>query len=298
MTPLSTAALVCTCIAAAVAAFVHGARRSPRSLAAVRARMYGPSAPGAGTVGGAPARLFEAVAIGPVGGSIDRRFGVGLNVVGWSAADVVSRVLVGAALGMFTVVFSVAALTAAGLLPLSPLWLVVAALVAGMAAWVMWSDVDTRIQRRRRELRQAANDLVQLVAVGLTTDQSVEEAVRFALAVGSSEAFDLVRRELDAAPQRGIPLWEALDSMGRAYGIRELSEFGASIERQGLHGVSIAETVATLAATMRATALDELERDADKANANLAGPTIGFVVATIVFLAYPLALRVGEAFGG
>ena len=40
------------------------------------------------------------------------------------------------------------------------------------------------------------------------------------------------------------------------------------------------------------------ERDADQANANLSGPTIGFVVSTIVFLAYPLAQRISDAFGG
>ena len=80
--------------------------------------------------------------------------------------------------------------------------------------------------------------------------------------------------------------------------MRELSEFAAAIERQGLQGVSISDTVASLAASMRAKALDELERDADKANANLSGPTIGFVVTTIVFLAYPLAQRISDAFGG
>ena len=49
---------------------------------------------------------------------------------------------------------------------------------------------------------------------------------------------------------------------------------------------------------MRAKALDQLEREADRANANLSGPTVGFVVATIVFLAYPLTQRISEAFGG
>ncbi len=80
--------------------------------------------------------------------------------------------------------------------------------------------------------------------------------------------------------------------------MRELSEFAASIERQGLQGVSISETIATLATSMRSKALDELEREADKANANLSGPTIGFVVTTIVFLAYPLAQRISAEFGG
>ena len=137
-----------------------------------------------------------------------------------------------------------------------------------------------------------------IVAVGLTTDQSVEEAIRFALSVGNSGAFDELRSEIDTAPQRGVPVWEALDEFGRRVEVRELCEFAASIERQGLQGVSISETVSTLAASMRAKALDQLEREADKANANLSGPTIGFVVTTIVFLAFPLAQRINEAFGG
>ena len=55
---------------------------------------------------------------------------------------------------------------------------------------------------------------------------------------------------------------------------------------------------AMVASAMRDKALDELEREADRANANLSGPTIGFVVSTIVFLAYPLAQRISDAFGG
>ena len=53
-----------------------------------------------------------------------------------------------------------------------------------------------------------------------------------------------------------------------------------------------------MAASMRSAALDQLERDADRANANLSGPTVGFVIATVVFLAYPLAQRINDAFGG
>ncbi|MEK7424559.1 MAG: type II secretion system F family protein, partial [Actinomycetota bacterium] len=148
------------------------------------------------------------------------------------------------------------------------------------------------------EFRRATNDFIQLVAVGLTTDQSVEQAIEFALGVGDSEMFSLLRAELATAPLRGVPLWEALEQLGATYDQRELSELGASIERQGMQGVSITDTVNALAESMRAKALDDLEREADKANANLAGPTVGFVVTTVVFLAYPLAIRIGEAFGG
>lgn len=295
MTPLVTAALVCACLAGGVLSLERGLRRSPRSIDDVRMRMYGANAAVGST---SSASLVDSLMRAGAAGVVERRFGVGLRLVGWSPSDLVSRVVVAAALGLFTTVLTVASLMAVGALALSVWWLPVSVAVGLMAAWVMWSDAGSKIERRRREVRQAANDFVQLVAVGLTTDQSVEQAVQFALAVGSSDAFEMIRHDLASANQRGIALWEALDALGRELGIRELSEFGSSIERQGLQGVSISESVASLAASMRAAALDGLEREADRANANLSGPTIGFVVATVVFLAYPLALRVTEAFGG
>lgn len=226
------------------------------------------------------------------------RFGDDLVIIGLTAADVVGCVVVSWALVTFTSIVGVVALTSTGLLPFGAVWLLVAVGAGLLAAWVTLRDLDDRIRRERRVLRQAANDFVQLVAVGLTTDQSVEEAIRFALDVGVGDAFDDLRQELATAPQRGVPVWDAIDSFGARFGLRELCEFAASVERQGLQGVAISDTVAALAAGMRAKALDELEREADRANANLSGPTVGFVVATIVFLAYPLAQRISDAFGG
>jgi Flp pilus assembly protein TadB len=211
---------------------------------------------------------------------------------------VASRILVAIIGGIFAVACTAGSLITVGALPPSRLWIVAAIVVGAMAGWIIWSDVNGRVERRRREFRRTTTDFVQLVAVGLTTDQSVEEAIQFALSVGDSDMFELLRTELATAPLRGVPLWEALDQLGRRYQQRELSEFGASIERQGTHGVSITETVTTLATAMRERSLDDLEREADKVNANLAGPTISFVVTTIVFLAYPLAMRIGQAFGG
>lgn len=272
-------------------------RRAPRSMTAARHRMYGsglaPQLSGQHRV-----RWADSLAAGASGRWALGHFGIGLKVLGLTPADVVTRVLTSVGIVLFAAVCAISGLTALGLLPLSPIWPLLAIAVGLAAGWIALSDISGKIDRRSRELRQAANDFVQLVAVGLTTDQSVEEAIRFALAVGSSDAFDSLRYELNTAPQRGVPVWEALDDFGRKFGVRELSEFATSIERQGLQGVSISDTVASLATSMRSKALDELEREADKANANLSGPTIGFVVTTIVFLAYPLSHRISAAFGG
>jgi Flp pilus assembly protein TadB len=224
--------------------------------------------------------------------------GEGLRFVDSTATDVASRMIVGIVGTFMSVACGIGALLAVGVLPPSRMWVVLALLAGAMAGWLALSDVRARIERRRREFRRTANDFIQLVSVGLTTDQSVDEAIQFALLVGDSDMFDLLRTELATAPLRGVPVWEALDQLGRRYQQRELSELGASIERQGTQGVSITETVTTLATAMRERTLDDLERDADKVNANLAGPTICFVVTTIVFLAYPLAIRIGGAFSG
>jgi Flp pilus assembly protein TadB len=283
MSGLQIGAAVAVLVGAALWCVSRAVERSPRSMASARAQMFGESSDvrsGAGIEW------------------VDRHFGSSLELVELTPSAVVGRVVLGAGVMLFAVLAAVASLMTMGLLPVTPWWFAPVLALPVLAGWIMVRDVSNKIERRRRELRQAANDFIQLVAVGLTTDQSVEEAVQFALSVGSSEAFDYLRSDIATAPQRGVPVWDAIDAFGGRCEVRELCEFAHSVERQGLQGVSISDTAATLAGSMRAKALDELERDADKANANLSGPTIGFVVTTIVFLAYPLAQRISDAFGG
>jgi len=294
---LQVGAAVGLLIASGLWCMARSLQRAPRSLAVTRHRMYGS---GRAVQFGEQRRApwMDSLSDGAPGRWALRHFGIGLEVLGLTPADVVTRVLTSGGVTLFAVVSAISGLRALGVLGSSLLWPLLAISLPILAGWVSICDITDKADRRNRELRQAANDFVQLVAVGLTTDQSVEEAIRFALAVGASDAFDALRDELNTAPQRGVPVWEALDEFGRRFGVRELGEFAASIERQGLQGVSISDTVASLATSMRSKALDELEREADRANANLSGPTIGFVVTTIVFLAYPLAHRISAAFGG
>ncbi|MCB0980302.1 MAG: hypothetical protein H6513_12170 [Acidimicrobiaceae bacterium] len=305
MNPLQVGAVAGLLVAGAAGSVRVGLRRAPRSVAAAHRRMGG-----GGPVGGPAtpvvrpghsspaARWHAAVGHSAAGAWAGRRFGPGLQLAGLTPADVVTRVVVAAGLGLFATTAGLASLSVIGGVPLSPVWLVLAVVASAALAALALQDVRSRIDRQRKEMRRAASEFVQLVAVGLTTDLSVEGAIRFALAIGGGPAFERLHSALAAAPQRGVPVWEALGDLGAQYGLRELEELAASVERQGVHGVSIAETAATIATGMRAAALDDLEREADRANANLSGPTIGFVVTTIVFLAYPLALRITDAFGG
>jgi Flp pilus assembly protein TadB len=299
MSPLPTAAVVALIMAVAVVALVHGLRPQRRSLAQVRTLLYPTEvARPTHTTNGHRAIPGVAAVSAPLAGWIDRTMGEALRFVSLDGTALASRMVAAAIVVMFGVACAAASAVALGILPASPMWLILAIGTGAMCGWFVFSDVQHRVERRRREFGRTANDFVQLVAVGLTTDQSIEEAIQFALSVGDSDMFELLRTELATAPLRGVPMWEALDQLGRRFQRRELSELGNSIERQGTQGVSITETVTTLATAMRERNLDDLERQADKVNANLAGPTICFVVTTIVFLAYPLAIRIGGAFGG
>ena len=289
MNPLQIGAFVGVITAAGCWCVVFSMRRAPRSLAIARQRMQG---------SGSRVAWADSLAAGAFGRWVAKRFGSGLRMLQLTPSAVVTKAVVAAGVMLFATLAGLAALLALGVLPLSPLWPVFALLCSATAGWISLNDVANKIERQRREVRRASNDFVQLVAVGLTTDQSVEEAIGFALAVGASGSFDTLRQQILTAPQRGVAVWEALDEFGRTFDIREVSELAASIERQGMQGVSIGDTVASLSEAMRAKALDDLERAADKANANLSGPTVGFVVTTIVFLAYPLAQRISDAFGG
>ncbi len=292
MSELPPAAAVALLLGAAAWCLARALRRAPASIGVARGRMYG------GPADGSKAGHAATVSADRMSAWVQRRFGSDLDLVGSSPAQVTSKVLVATAAFFLGTLACMAALTALGALQPAVWWPVAALAVAALGGWTSLRGVANRVTRTRRELRQAANDFVQLVAVGLTTDQSVEEAIAFALDVGASEAFDQLRQQVRTAPQRGVPVWDAIDEFGARHDLRELREFAACVERQGLQGVSIGDSVAALATGMRAKALDELEREADKANANLSGPTIGFVVATVVFLAYPLAQRISDAFGG
>lgn len=302
VSPLGAAAVATALLAVAVWSCVRAARPKPRTVAEVRAILhpnperFGGTASRSAPQGGV-ARSIAGTFARSVTRTVEQRLGSGLALIGVSATEVATRIVTAATV---MAVLSTVAITAAamlGVFPWTPWVMVLVPLAAAAAVWSVVSSLRRQVRDAESELRRTTNDVVQLLAVGLTTDQSVEAALEFALGVGDSAMFSLVRDDLASAPLRGVSLWEAVDDIGRRTSQRELCELATAIERQGTQGVSISETVSSLARTMRERVLADLERDADRANANLAGPTVAFVCTTLVFLAYPLATRISAAFG-
>ena len=150
--------------------------------------------------------------------------------------------------------------------------------------------------RRRADLHRVVNDFVQLLAVALTTNRSVEDALTFAADAGDGFGFDLLRQTIDTAQPMGLTVWDALAAMADTYDLDQLRGLATSLQRQAGVGVSVAATIRTEAKAMRSRQLAELTDRADKANANLSLPTMGMVFGMVLFLAYPVMQQISEAF--
>jgi Flp pilus assembly protein TadB len=275
---------------------VLGVRPRRPSIAAIRALYFAPRADRASPSGSSRDRAAHALATSSLGLRLDAVAGAQLRLVGLTTAEAIARGVMAAIVASSTAVAVVTAMVASGLVAPSPLLMGLVPLAASLGLASSAADVRSRAAAARKDLRQAAADFVQLVAVSLTTSRSIEESVDFASRAGTGAGFEEIRRAVVSAPQAGLTTWEALDDVGSRFDIPELRDLAASIQRQASVGASVEQTVSTLAASMRAKALDELERAADRANSNLSGPTIGFVVGMVLLLAYPLAVRVSEAF--
>jgi hypothetical protein len=212
-----------------------------------------------------------------------------------SVAALATRTLTVGIVAALTTLVSLAVATTATTVPL---WLIAAGpiAVAGLAGWYQVSTVLAACERRYREFRAGVATYVQLVSVCMTTRRSMSEAVTYAADVGVGPAFETIAAAVHAAPQMGIRVWEALDAVGAEYGCRELQDLASSVGHVSRIGVGVETTVAAVATRMRQVALDDMQRTADRQTSTMFGPTMVFVLGVVAFLAYPLAVRVLDAF--
>lgn len=295
MTPTTTAVLVAVLSIGAVIATVRAFRPSPLTLRAVQQRVRA-DVPSRAHEPAWPDRIGRPLARSPLGALVDRHLGAAIRLVGYTVPNVIGTVVLAVVVSGFAMTVAVAALIAAGLVAGSPLpWLLVPT-AAVLFGWRVIADLRVRARRRKAELRRAVNDFVQLLAVALTTNRSVEDAVAFAADAGDGFGFELLRQTIDTAQPMGLSVWDALGAMADTYDLDQLRGLATSLQRQAGVGVSVAATIRTEASAMRARQLAEITDRADKANANLSLPTMGMVFGMVLFLAYPVMQQISEAF--
>lgn len=274
-------------------------RAAPPTLRAVRSRLQ-PGTEGTdrrgGSIDGVRRRIAHDVAASSVGRRLFDHIGRSLRIADLTLPDLIAEIVTFAAVGLISTALGVGALMGLGVLSPNIVWVLAVIALTALIAWQPVSTVQNKATQRRRELRRVTNDFVQMVAVGLTTNRSIEEAVSYAADIGDSDGFQLLQRTVASAQPMGVPVWEALATMAETYQLDELHGLANSMQRQAGVGVNVAGTIRAEARSLRAKQLSELAETADKANANLSLPTMGMVMGVVLFIGYPIVDQILSAF--
>lgn len=280
-------------------AFVFG----PTSVSETYRRLYRTRPAGAVEAATPPfflekllAGAADRVAASPAADRFEARRRFALRAAGVTIPALAARVLTTAIVGFVAALVALCGILLAGVSVTVPVVAVGPMVVGALAGWYQLATVVATCERRYREFRSGVGAYVQLVAVCMTTRRSMNEAVAYAADIGEGAAFETIAGAVHAAPQMGVRTWEALDAVGAEYGCRELQDLASSVGHVARIGVGVDTTVAAVAGRMRQVALDDMERVADRQTSTMFVPTMLFVVGVVTFLAFPLAVRILDAF--
>jgi Flp pilus assembly protein TadB len=167
---------------------------------------------------------------------------------------------------------------------LPPVPMAASPLVLAATGWLLTDhQVRARAAKRRREFDAGLATYLGLVASLTAAGSGLEEAMWVAVEQGRGWSFQVVRRALSDARNRGSTPWELMEEHGRRFDLPSLIELGATFQLSGTSGAHIRETVMTKAASLRNHQLTVIEAEANANTAAMAGP-IGFMLAGFVIL--------------
>ncbi|MEL6893458.1 MAG: hypothetical protein AAFP84_17835 [Actinomycetota bacterium] len=301
MTPAQISLVVGAATVATIWCVTRAFRTTTTSVADTYRRLYQPApttrtgTEPANALRGLVDRIASAYAASGSGERLEQRRRYALRTAGTTVTGIIARAIT-TAIVIFAATAIAVGLTAATV-GVFPTWFTITApLAAGLVAG--WYHVAAQVaaaEAKHRQFRIEAGAYVSLVAVCMTTQRTAAESITYAADIGTGHAFTTINHAVRAAPQMGLRVSEAIDSVGIEYGCRELEDLASSISHVTGIGVAVETTVTAIATRMRQTALDEMQVTADKRTSAMFGPTMLFVAGVVAFLAYPLAVRVLDA---
>lgn len=219
-----------------------------------------------------------------------RKLDVDLRVINRSQdRHVLERVKTAVVLASTPLIFGMAMpyVLGGGIL-LPRLVLFTAPLVLAVFGWFFTDQqVRSRAAARRREFDSGLATYLGLVATLTAAGSGLEEAMWVSVEQGRGWTFQILRRCLSDARNRGSTPWEVIDEYGRDLDLRALVELGSTFKLSGTSGAHIRETVMTKAASLRDHQLAVIEAEANAKTAGMVG-SIGLMLAGFVlFLLFP-----------
>jgi Flp pilus assembly protein TadB len=198
----------------------------------------------------------------------------------WAAGLTLTAVMLGVVLGVGAALVLLTAVVAAGaglLLPERAL--------TGEAA------------EARTAFRHAFGAYLDLVTVMESAGVGPETALYRAAEAGEGWAFGELRAALAAARRTRRSSWDALAGLGADLGVTELAELAASLVLVEHEGARIRRTLEAKADAMRAEQLADAKARAGATTEKMTLPVVLLLVAFLVFIAFPAAVRIGEVGG-
>lgn len=165
----------------------------------------------------------------------------------------------------------------------------VAGPVAGLAQ-VM--GIRSEASRRRQDFAFALSAYLDLVVVSMAAGRGTEGALSVAAETGAGPAFEALRAALEGARLRGIPPWDALDELGVALSVEELSGLAASIRLAGASGARVRASLAARAKSLRERGLAETRAAAESDTERMSVPVVLLVLGFMILIAYPAVVQI------
>jgi Flp pilus assembly protein TadB len=143
---------------------------------------------------------------------------------------------------------------------------------------------------RKRFLR-ALGCWLDLVAMAQAGGMGVESALQSSAEIALDRGFQLLRSALERSRVASISPWQGLSRLGRELGVAQLEEIGSILGLAGTEGARVRATLAAKSASMRRRQLADAQAEANATTERLFLPSIVLMLAFMLFLMYPAAVR-------
>ncbi len=169
--------------------------------------------------------------------------------------------------------------------PLSPLLLLMAALVLGGLGF-LYPDLPLaeRVADRQQSFRHSLSSYLDLVTIILAGGGGTESALSGAAQAGDGWVFAEIRSALRRGELTGRTPWDMFEELGIHYGIDELRELAASVALAGGHGARVRQSLVAKSEALRAQQTAEIESKAESNTEKMIVPVSVMVLGLMVFI--------------
>lgn len=166
-----------------------------------------------------------------------------------------------------------------------PLWLGLAGAAAAIV--VAARHINQQATDARTAFSHAVSAYCDVISMEISAGYELNAAVFDAARRGGGRAFEELRDALHQGFMLGENPWDSFARLGRDLDVNDLVELASTLELAGDEGASVADTLASKAASLRERLVAETEQATASATERMSIPAAMVLIGFLAFLAYP-----------